>query len=168
MRLLTAQRGIEIQNIRWCDIDGDWWTIPTEVSKNNLPHRVFLAPQAQEILDNLEPLTGDSQWVFESPRKAGYPMVSMTKTTLRIVETAKIEKFTAHDFRRTAATHMASMGIDRFTIAKILNHQERGVTAIYDRASYDREKRSALTRWDRRLHQIITAKGKREKVVKMR
>jgi hypothetical protein len=32
----------------------------------------------------------------------------------------------------------------RLVIAKVLNHVDRGVTAIYDRHSYDEEKRVAL------------------------
>jgi hypothetical protein len=40
-------------------------------------------------------------------------------------------------------------------IAKILNHSERGITAVYDRHSYDTEKRQALDVWGRRLQEII-------------
>jgi len=41
----------------------------------------------------------------------------------------------------------ASIGVPRLTVAKILNHAEQGVTAVYDRHSYDREKREALDAW---------------------
>lgn len=47
------------------------------------------------------------------------------------------------------------MGISRLVVAKILNHVERGVTAEYDRHSYDREKRQALEAWARKLQSII-------------
>ncbi len=40
-------------------------------------------------------------------------------------------------------------------VKKILNHAERDVTAIYDRHSYDPEKRTALEAWSRRLEQIL-------------
>ncbi len=46
-----------------------------------------------------------------------------------------------HDLRRTAASMMTSMGVSRIVLGHILNHAERGVTAIYDRYSYDVEKR---------------------------
>lgn len=150
LRLLTAQRGIEVFSMRWSDIDGEWWTIPAEVSKNGLPHRVPLSPQALSVLEQLRPLTGKSEWVFDSPKKPGSSIVAVRKATLRIASNAGVE-FTAHDLRRTAATHMASMGVSRLTISKILNHVERGVTAIYDRASYDTEKRRALLRWAARV-----------------
>ena len=42
LRLMTAQRGGEVANMRWADIDwaGRVWTIPSEFAKNGLQHRV--------------------------------------------------------------------------------------------------------------------------------
>jgi hypothetical protein len=40
-------------------------------------------------------------------------------------------------------------------VGKILNHIEPGVTAVYDRHSYDREKREALEAWAGRLDEIV-------------
>ena len=62
-----------------------------------------------------------------------------------------IAHFTAHDLRRTAATHMAEAGVSRLVIGKILNHKEAGVTQVYDRHGYDAEKREALAAWGARL-----------------
>jgi hypothetical protein len=45
--------------------------------------------------------------------------------------------------------------VSRLVISKILNHVERGVTAVYDRHSYDAEKRVALDVWARILTGII-------------
>ena len=60
--------------------------------------------------------------------------------------------FVAHDLRRTAASRMTGdLGISRLTVSKILNHVESGVTAIYDRHSYDGEKKQALNAWGQRL-----------------
>ncbi len=50
---------------------------------------------------------------------------------------------------------MISMGISRLVVSKILNHVESGVTAVYDRYSYDAEKRRALVRWGDRLESIL-------------
>jgi integrase len=69
--------------------------------------------------------------------------------------TFTVENFRGHDLRRTAASMMASGGIPRLTIAKILNHVERSVTVVYDRHGYDPEKRSALDWWDAKLTDIL-------------
>ena len=60
-------------------------------------------------------------------------------------------RFVPHDLRRTAASHMTGMGISRLVVSKLLNHVETGVTAVYDRHSYDQEKRAALEAWGSRL-----------------
>jgi hypothetical protein len=60
---------------------------------------------------------------------------------------------------------MTGMGISRLTVKKILNHAERDVTAIYDRHSYDPEKRTALDAWCRRLEAIVSGQGAKADVV---
>ena len=50
---------------------------------------------------------------------------------------------------------MAKMGVPRLVIGKILNHVETGVTKVYDRYSYDKEKQEALNTWGARLAVII-------------
>jgi hypothetical protein len=50
---------------------------------------------------------------------------------------------------------MTSMGIPRLVVQKILNHVETGVTAVYDRHSYDAEKKDALDKWAKRLMRML-------------
>jgi integrase len=154
MRLITAQRGVEVLSMRWEDLDGDMWTIPAKVAKNGLAHAVPLSSQALALLDELRPTTGSSRWVFESPRKPGAHISAVQKAAYRIAEAADVD-FVPHDLRRTAATFMTSMGISRLVVAKILNHVESGVTAIYDRHGYDAEKREALVVWADHLEKVV-------------
>jgi hypothetical protein len=44
-------------------------------------------------------------------------------------------------------------------VSKILNHAEKGVTAVFDRHSYDTEKRDALEAWGRRLAEVIASEA---------
>jgi hypothetical protein len=53
----------------------------------------------------------------------------------------------------------SELGVSRLVVSKLLNHVETGVTRVYDRASYDREKRQALDAWARRLESLV--KGER-------
>ncbi len=53
---------------------------------------------------------------------------------------------------------MAGAGVNRIVIGKILNHAEPGVTAVYDRHSYDTEKRAALETWARTLKDILSTR----------
>jgi hypothetical protein len=49
--------------------------------------------------------------------------------------------------------------VPRLVIAKILNHVETSVMAVYDRASYDAEKQAALMWWSTKLQAIISGKA---------
>ncbi len=155
LRLLTAQRSGEVTRMRWQDIDGDMWTIPAEHANNGLAHRVPLNPQACDEIDAIGDRSQTSGWVFQSPRR-DEPLVSTWRSIARIREHSGVD-FVMHDLRRTAASRMTGdLGVNRLTVSKILNHVESGVTAVYDRHSYDAEKRHALDAWGRRLEEIVS------------
>jgi integrase len=159
LRLLTAQRGAEVMSMEWdeLDIEKGWWTIPGEKAKNGLSHRVPLTAPALTIIREMKTTVGDdvdSKFVFPSP-KGDTHISNPQKARGRIQRATKIDFF-AHDFRRTAASMMTGMGIPRLTVKKILNHVEREITAVYDRHSYDAEKRDALEAWAKRLMVIVS------------
>ena len=169
LRILTAQRGGEVVTIRRSDLDlqGAWWTIPGELSKNGLAHRVPLAPQAVEIVKEALRAAGDDECLFPSPTSDG-PVRSIWRPVARIRKRSGVE-FRPHDLRRTAASLMTGMGISRLTVAKILNHVEFSITAVYDRHSYDAEKRQALEAWAVRVEQIVTGRtADANKIVSLR
>lgn len=157
LRLLTAQRGGEVATMRWEDVDlhAKWWTIPAERSKNKLSHRVPLSEPAVAILRQLWAQRDgkDGGWVFRGKR-VGEPYKHFGEPTRGLRKASGVD-FVPHDLRRTAASLMTGMGIHRLVVSKLLNHKEAGVTAIYDRHSYDFEKRQALDAWATRLAQIV-------------
>ncbi len=151
--LVTSQRPGEVCEIELADLNGDWWTVAAAKAKNGLSHRVPLSALAQEQLQPRREAT--ERWLFPSPRGNAPIQVNALSVPLRNNNHFGLERFTPHDLRRTAATMMASMGTDRLTLSKILNHVETGVTAVYDRATYDKEKRRALQLWERKLRALI-------------
>jgi integrase len=158
LQLVTAQRKGEVVSAAWDELDlaEGWWTIPGNKSKNALPHRVPLSPLAIELLQSARVFAGNSPWVFPSPRGSKHITPEAVDHAIRRPGLAGLGfTFVPHDLRRTAASHMTGMGIPRLVVSKILNHVERGVTAVYDRHSYDREKRQALEAWGRRLKAIV-------------
>lgn len=52
-----------------------------------------------------------------------------------------IDNFTIHDFRRTARTHLASLGVDPIVAERCLNHRIKGVEGIYNRHQYFDERK---------------------------
>ena len=74
-------------------------------------------------------------------------------------EMSGVTDWRLHDIRRTVGTNLTELEVPRLTISRILNHKEGGVTSIYDRHSYFKEKLAALELWGRRLDQIQTPDG---------
>ena len=161
LQLITAQRKGEVAGAEWKDFDlkNGWWTIPANKAKNGFPHRVPLSSLATEILKELKNVTSQSQWLFPSPRNGQH--IAETSVDHAVRENAEyfeVDHFTPHDLRRTAASMMTASGIQRLTVAKVLNHVESGVTAVYDRHSYDKEKQKGLRSWGRQLEAILDHK----------
>lgn len=154
--------------MRWQDIDFEtgWWTIPSGISKNKMAHRVPLAYMALDIVLEQKRKDPGSIWIFPSKKKTAGHIQWFQKSFNKALFSAGLENVTMHDLRRTAASLMTGMGISRLVVSKILNHVEQGVTRVYDRYSYDTEKRATLEKWAARLEQILT--GKEGKVVNLR
>jgi len=160
--LVTGQRPGEVIALHADEIDGCWWTIPSAKAKNGKAHRVYLSPLALSLID-----VSQGGYVFPSPRAEqrdkhihvnalAYAVRRALKPDEQTGEQVlKLDPFTPHDLRRTAASHMTGAGISRLVVSKILNHVEKGVTAVYDRHSYDREKQLAMESWARRLAGMV-------------
>jgi integrase len=171
--LLTGQRSGEVCRMRWAEVDLDsgWWTLPGTATKNGSEHRVPLTDRVLDVLgEQLQRARPDAIFVFSTQHRASVPTTSRPLSSRRnsIADRAKKAasflsrgltfQFRAHDLRRTAASGMAEAGVPREHIAHVLNHRSvthASVTAIYDRYTYDREKRAALEAWSRRLFTAI-------------
>jgi integrase len=180
LQLVTGQRKGEVISAGWSefDIDERVWTIPAGKAKNGMAHRVPLSPQALGVLEEIKAANVAQQKgaILDAPRRLfPSPRTSRPITGPAVDHAMRDNRdalgtgdATPHDLRRTAASHMTSIGINRLVVSKILNHAEHGVTAVYDRHSYDREKRAALDAWGARLEEIIRAPSERATVVRIR
>jgi integrase len=120
---------------------------------------VPLSPQARKILHRLRPHTGGSEWVLESPYKAGSHLTTVKTASHGIVKRAGMRPWTPHDLRRTAVSKMRALGVGRRVVQAILNHKDSEITAVYDRYSLDPEKEQALSVWGRRVEEIVRPGG---------
>jgi integrase len=169
-QLVTAQRKGEVIRAAWSEFDlyQGVWTIPAEKAKNGLPHRVPLSPLAHAVLGEIAANRNGSDWLFSSPKKdAPVGGQSVDHAMRRHHEVLGTGDASPHDLRRTAASHMTSIGISRLVVSKILNHAEAGVTAVYDRHSYDAEKRAAFDAWSARLQEIIGMRPEENNIVRL-
>jgi integrase len=169
--LRTAQRPGEVRQMTTDEIDWQerMWTIPKERSKNGIAQRV---PLTDEVLSMIKVASSfsSSKWIFPSPQTSGpISTYALAQGLRKALKDSGLPRTTPHDLRRTAATIISELGFNRLVVDKILNHKDRTVGGIYDRHTYDAEKRQALEAWEAELEQIMAGKvDKNGKVIDIR
>jgi integrase len=171
---LTGCRAGEIASLRWDEVRDDQIVLPPERVKNGRTHIIPLSDPARAILA-AQSRRGNREFVFGMTRTNPFSGWGKCKDALdeAIAKTTgkPLDHWTPHDLRRTAATMMAEdpLSIPPHIIEAVLNHvsgHKSGIAGIYNRASYEAEKRTALTRWAEHLAAII--EGRESNVVTLR
>lgn len=145
--ILTAQRRSEIAECRWSwmSTGGDLIEIPSSHYKTGRHQVVPLSAPAQAIVEAL-PRWNDGECIM-STTAGRVPVSGFSKSKARLDLLSKVEGWTIHDLRRSAATHMARLGVRQEHIERVLGHVIEGVAGTYNRYSYLAEKRAALDLW---------------------
>ena len=107
--LCTAQRRGEVASMKWSQLGPDGWRLPASSAKTKVGHLVPLSTLARAILEGL-PQIGEH--VFIARQDAPLQGWSKAKTRIDLIITLD-EPWQVEDTRRTAATHMRSLGVDR-------------------------------------------------------
>jgi integrase len=161
MLMLTGQRREEIGGLRWDEVHDDAIALPGERTKNRRAHVIPLSDLAHNIIAAQPRRTGE--FVF------GAQFVSWAYGKKQLDGRLNLDHWTIHDIRRSVATGMAEIGVQPHIVEAVLNHasgHKAGVAGIYNRASYEREKRTALALWAD--HVLATVEGRAPKVIPLR
>ncbi|MBT0723644.1 tyrosine-type recombinase/integrase [Rosenbergiella sp. S61] len=153
--LALCVRKMELCAARWeeFDLDNAVWHLPEERSKNGDAIDIPLAPVAVEWLRELHTFSCNSKFVLPARKMQNRMIPHIQESTLPVAlakvraELPDVPNFTIHDFRRTARTHLAALGVDPVVAERCLNHRIKGVEGIYNRHQYFNERRAALTQW---------------------
>jgi len=169
--LLLAVRKMELLAAQWSefDLDEGIWYLPGERTKTGAPIDIPLPPIAVEWLRELHEMAASSRWVLPARKMQQRMIPHIAESTLGVA-LAKVKHelphFTVHDFRRTARSHLAALGVQPHIAERCLNHKLKGVEGIYDRHDYFEDRKAALNAWADLLVQLES--GEREKVVPIR
>jgi integrase len=158
--LLTFVRTRELRGAAWSEIDLDQaeWRIPAERMKMRDPHTVPLSRQAVAILKELQPITGQWQYVFPNQHK---PSGHMSENTIlyALYRMGYHSRATGHGFRSTASTVLNEHGFPPDVIERQLAHGERNkVRAAYNHAQYLPERRKMMQWWADYLDEVASKK----------
>jgi integrase len=150
--LSTCVRTNELVKAEWADIDFEKaeWTIPDANSKTRKGFTVPLPPAIVGWFNELKHLACGSRYVL--PSRTGKPThialltiaVAANKLCKRI---EGFRRFTPHDLRSTARSHLTGLGVNLIVAERCLNHSLGGLVGIYDQHDYMIERRAALELW---------------------
>lgn len=165
--LWTGCRGAEIVAIEGREVSEDaqgwWWTIPRaklKVRRHPLATdlRVPLVGRALDIVRARIDVHGAGH--LYPPTRGPAPHIDqktigaavwwyMSRCQLRpeqIRPRWPVDDWAPHDLRRTVRTQLAAMGCPQDIAESVLGHIRPGVVGVYDRHTYDAERREWITR----------------------
>lgn len=170
--LLTAARKGEVASMRHSQIGSDGiWALSGELTKNSSPLFLPLSKPTLAVIA-AEDRTDKQDIVFSHDgtcefRNFGHNKARFDARVLRRLkawarvngknpsEVQALPNWTLHDLRRTARSLMARAKVRPDHAERVLNHKIAGVEAVYDRHSYEDEKRDALERLAALIERIV-------------
>jgi integrase len=151
MLMLTGQRRDEVRRAVWDEFQEDVWHLPAKRTKNGRAHDVPLSSQVVEVLAGI-PRFDEHLFIHSSGG-------SLSRHKIKLDAACGVEGWTIHDLRRTMASGMARLGVPIHVIEKCINHVSgtlSGVAGVYNRYSYEKEKRGAMQKWGDHIASLVS------------
>lgn len=169
LHLWTGCRGAELVQMMGQEVtqepDGWWWTIPRDklkMARNDMATdlRVPLVGRALVLVRRRMAAYGGG-YLFPSQPGSAFPHVeqkvlgvaiwaSRPGTKGRVGSNGglklEIESWAPHDLRRTVRTTLAALGCPDGVAEAVLGHLPSGIAGVYNRHTYDKERREWLTK----------------------
>ncbi len=131
------------------DMQTGTWKLTTADTKTKAEIIIPLPKQAIEIIKDVIRLS-DGVYLFPARKYQEQRLPYIHENTLNVAlskvkaNMPGVVPFTIHDFRRTARTHLAALGVESHIAERCLNHKIKGVEGIYNRHDYFEERKAAL------------------------
>ncbi|AJJ11845.1 prophage CP4-57 integrase [Yersinia rohdei] len=148
-QLLTITRPAEAAEARWDEInlEAREWKIPASRMKMNRDHTVPLSDQAMAVLEMMQPLCVNREFVFPSRIKPTQSMNSQTvNAALKRAGLGGI--LVSHGLRSIASTALNEQGFSPDVIEAALAHVDKNeVRRAYNRSDYLEQRRPMMQWW---------------------
>ena len=127
--LQTGLRKSNILQLRWELVDLEFRFIEV-LAQQNKGHKIIKIPISDKLLETLESLPKNSEYVFANP-DTGKPYRDISEGFKNACERANIENFRFHDLRHAVATRLVEKGIDLRVVQEIMAHSTIVTTQRY-------------------------------------
>lgn len=174
--LWTGARGAEIVSMEGKELeeepDGLWWTLPKAKTKNArhenaTDFRVPIIGRAQQIVRRRMQQYGDG-YLFPN-RNNGSIEQKVIQTAVHFHQPYSktrpeskrprltVTHWAPHDLRRTTRTMLAALGCAEDVAEVIIGHMIPGTRGVYNRHTYDAERRHWLSKVDAKLEELAAS-----------
>lgn len=157
--LLTGVRTAELRLAMWGEfnLDESLWVIPADHCKGGASHKVHLSIQVKELLLSLTKQNHIGCVIHGEDYNQPLSENALSRAIARIQKRVGIAKWTAHDLRRTFATHLGeTLRIDPVVIEKCLGHKMPRIMATYNKNEMLPERKEALNKWSQHIEHLVT------------
>jgi integrase len=158
--LATCTRIGELARAEWAHVDFDRaeWFVSDANSKTGKGFTVPLSPAVVGWFKELQAFSCGSLFVLparQTRRKlkhggeVHFEQRALNSMLHKLCDKLgdKVRRFTPHDLRSTARSHLAALGVHVIVAERCLNHSLGGLIAVYDQHDYMTERRAALEIW---------------------
>lgn len=162
--LATCVRIGELARAEWTQVDFELalWFVPDANSKTGKGFTVPLAPAVADWFRQLHTLACGSPYVLPARQQrrrhthggeVHFEQRAVNAMLHKLCERlgGSVRRFTPHDLRSTARSHLAELGVPVLVAERCLNHSLGGLVGVYDQHDYLNERRAALELWTRYL-----------------
>ncbi|MDC5162621.1 tyrosine-type recombinase/integrase [Acinetobacter baumannii] len=149
-------RPSELREATWAefDLENAVWNIPEQRMKKRREHIIPLSTQAVQLLHELRPLSGRSEYLFPSRSNSHKPK-SDTVFIMALRRLGYEGRQTPHGFRHIASTLLNNKGFDERHIEAALAHVKDGVAGVYNKAQYLNDRKYIMQWYADHLEQLM-------------
>ena len=157
--LFTGVRTAELRLAKWDEFnlgDNPIWTIPAEHCKGGKILKIHISPQVKGMLFTLLEDCHLGYVIHGENHNVPLSENALTRAIARIQKRVGIPKWTAHDCRRTFATHLGeTLHVDPVVIEKCLGHKMPRIMATYNKNEMLLERKAALDQWGHYIESLV-------------
>ncbi len=157
-QLHTMTRPAETAGARWDEIDREkmLWVIPAERMKKGRVHTVPLTKQTLDLLETIDFITGDSEYLFPAD-KSNKNHINKETANKALVRMGMKGRQTSHGLRALASTTLNEQKFDPDIIEAALSHVDRDkVRSAYNRTDYVERRKVLMAWWSDHIEEAAT------------